>query len=544
MASSFLLKTEGNASFSSRSGSVSDRHGSLAMFLTRLEEFAELNEEVNADVVDLQNAIEAADEVQEVVDVQEANVAAMEGEETVAAENETGEVIDVTPAEPTLSENSTPDEVTDVIVAEEQKVERIMQKLSRDKSRSKKEILSMYGINFTDIRTESVRNNALYVYKQKMEENKNFIARVWEAIKKFFKKIWEKITGLFKGKAMEAKAESLEEKAKELKEKAGTLKADDIAASLTGNGDVRFTPSAALTIATAPQLVNSLTSSGSSALGHVLAWARNIANSIGDFKRNPGRYIGNYFTDVLDIIGNDSAEKTSSSVKDNHKRLAIAHAIFRSTRGDALATAMGPYLTALANAIDALIPDANRDVVDKVSRDLDGKPGVGTALQGQMGLVPYAYNNTNIKYMLLPFMRPVSVDISSGDIRVRNITSRQIQAAIDAITGLSNTNIVAVYKQLSSQIEGALKEIDNKLGEMTKGDSEKGIIDDILGEISSKSEKANDAVAKQLANAVAKYTQSAVAGATTMLQDITNTVMQLEACVGALLKISVQHAMN
>ena len=227
MARSFLTKTESLSSAGYSNKGIVEKYGSIGAFLTKLEEFAELNEEIQEDVVELQNAVEAADEVEAVVEQQETNVAAMEGEEIssepVKIESDGGEIIEVTPAQPDLSENSTPEEVTDVIVAEETKVERILQRLSRDQVRSKSEILGIYGINCHKIRTEDIRSNSLYVYKQKMEENKNFLARIWEKIAAFFKKIWETIKNFFKGKAVEAKVDKIEEQKEDLKNKVSSV---------------------------------------------------------------------------------------------------------------------------------------------------------------------------------------------------------------------------------------------------------------------------------------------------------------------------------
>ena len=263
MARSFLTKTESLSSAGYSNKGIVEKYGSIGAFLTKLEEFAELNEEIQEDVVELQNAVEAADEVEAVVEQQETNVAAMEGEEIssepVKVESDGGEIIEVTPAQPDLSENSTPEEVTDVIVAEETKVERILQRLSRDQVRSKSEILGIYGINCHKIRTEDIRSNSLYVYKQKMEENKNFLARIWEKIAAFFKKIWETIKNFFKGKAVEAKVDKIEEQKEELKNKVSSVdfKIDDsMLNSKIKDGKLKMSATTMLSIELAKDMIS------------------------------------------------------------------------------------------------------------------------------------------------------------------------------------------------------------------------------------------------------------------------------------------------
>lgn len=221
---SFLLKTENFDGGNYNSNlTIEQRWGSFGAFLQKLEEFDNAEGEIKEDIEAYENAVSAAEDLEKVVDQQEADVNSLEGGEAPAGDDqvtgENGEIVDVDSTEPRVDGDSQPAEVVDVIQEDEAKVERILTKLTGSSSvfdgMGKAEIArQFYGVQVYPVKVESAMQNPLSIYKQKLEENQGILSKMWEKIKAFFKKIWDAILRLFRGKAAEAKIEQIEEKAK------------------------------------------------------------------------------------------------------------------------------------------------------------------------------------------------------------------------------------------------------------------------------------------------------------------------------------------
>ena len=541
MARSFLTKTESLSSAGYSNKGIVEKYGSIGAFLTKLEEFAELNEEIQEDVVELQNAVEAADEVEAVVEQQETNVAAMEGEEIssepVKVESDGGEIIEVTPAQPDLSENSTPEEVTDVIVAEETKVERILQRLSRDQVRSKSEILGIYGVSCHKLRTEDIRSNSLFVYKQKMEENKNFLSKIWEKIAAFFRKIWETIKNFFKGKAIEAKADEIKTKEEEIKEIVKSnpglqISEADFDAKVKEGKISNLSPALFLYISFNDEFLN-LAQNPDRLIVAVSEYAKTINTLIKNLRDKSSNGIvltgiKKAWTSLKNIIGDEIDVKREHIKKVVNSELAgvvcANMPIGREVR------------SALPNFVNFI--NGNRKITAELTNVIKDKFGADVKTSDYF---PYAFTSSKVAFYSPSVAARFTINIDDDFIRSSKLNNRALDNLFQRLESVNVDNISSSLKKsferVSSYLDQSLKDVDdmvkNKHAEIN---SEDPILKAFLGESTKESEA--EKLTKVVHSIIADMIKRSLQDIATMLTEITNMVLGISALYTFAIKLS------